>query len=138
MSKLVMMKGLPCSGKTEWATEWAMKKPNRVRLSWSESMAILGGRKLRECKLVAFDGFLRMMQTALRFGLDVVVDECNLNGLEFGIVLVRAQQCGAKIEWHTMKRTAEECKQRAREMGKPVNEMDIDRLAKKYEAWLKQ
>lgn len=133
-----MMKGLPCSGKTEWATEWVNKKANRVRLSWSDVLLTIGDRFRREHKPLAFDGFLRMVQVALNHGIDVVVDECNLNGLEFCIVLVRAQQCGAKIEWHTMKRTADECKQRAREMGKEVNEMDIDRLAKKYETWLKQ
>lgn len=56
-----MMKGLPCSGKTEWATEWVNKKTNRVRLSWSDVLLTIGDRFRGEHKLLAFEGFLRML-----------------------------------------------------------------------------
>ena len=70
-----MMKGLPCSGKTEWATKWANQKANRLRLSWSDILNSMGGRYSRERRPIAFDGMLRMMCVALRHGKDVVIDE---------------------------------------------------------------
>ena len=133
----MMMKGLPCSGKTEWATKWANQKASRRRLSWSDILNAMGGRYSRERRPIAFDGMLRMMCVALRHGKDVVIDECNLNSAEYGIILTRAMQCKVRTEWHTMKTTADECKIRAREQGKAVTDMDIDRLALRYAAWLK-
>ena len=47
-------------------------------------------RKQRELRVVAFDGMLRMMKTAFELGYDVVIDECNLNGFEWGIIITRA------------------------------------------------
>lgn len=38
-----MMKGLPFSGKTEWATKWAAEDPTRrIRLSWSDFLRSTG------------------------------------------------------------------------------------------------
>lgn len=133
-----MMKGLPFSGKTEWATKWANEKANRLRLSWSDLLTMMGDRYRRERRPIAFDGMLRMMTTALHEGKDVVIDECNLNGFEWGLIVVRAQECKAKVEWHTMKTTAEECKRRARAAGSHISDMEIDRLAQRWEVWLKQ
>lgn len=40
---LIMMKGLPFSGKTEWATKWAAEDPTRrIRLSWSDFLRSTG------------------------------------------------------------------------------------------------
>lgn len=134
-----MMKGLPYSGKTTWAIEWANAQSNRVRVSWSDMMEMLGGNKYRRDRLpIAFDMMLRGMCMSLRHGYDVVVDECNLNGLEVGVILARAQQCGAKIEWHTMETDVEECKRRARAAGSRLSDMYIDRLAERWSLWLKQ
>ena len=138
MPKLIMMKGLPFSGKTQWATEWANAKPNRLRLSWSDLLKMMGGREQREKRVIAYDGMLRMMCCALRAGNDVVIDECNLNGLEWGVIIARAQLCHAKVEWQTMKTTAEECKEKARAVDSPISDMEIDRLAKRFDVWLKQ
>ena len=49
---LLMMKGLPLSGKTEWALGWVAKGRNRVRVSWTDIMATLG-RKSRDRRLLA-------------------------------------------------------------------------------------
>ena len=132
------MKGLPYSGKTEWATKWVSQKSNRIRLSWSEGMRMMTTRKQRELRVVAFDGMLRMMKTAFELGYDVVIDECNLNGFEWGIIITRAQNCHAKVEWHTMTTPLEECKRRAKAAGANISDIEFDNLARRWEVWLKQ
>lgn len=133
-----MMKGLPLSGKTEWALAWANEQHDRIRVSWSDILRSMGDKFRRERRPLAFDAALRLMCCALRNGVDVVVDECNLHGSEWGLFCSRAQQCGANIEWHTMDVGVEECKRRNALLGHPVADMELDRLAERWKDWLKK
>ena len=112
---LLMMKGLPCSGKTEWALAWVAAR-----------------------RVLAFETAIHLMLQALKAGNDVVIDECNLIGYTIGLFVARAQMVGATVKWHTMETTPEECKRRNAAAGHPVDDMEIDRLAKAYAPWLKQ
>lgn len=134
---LLMMKGLPCSGKTEWALAWVAAKRNRVRVSWTDIMHSIG-RKSRDRRALAFETAIHLMLQALKAGNDVVIDECNLSGYTIGLFVARAQMVGATVKWHTMETTPEECKRRNAAAGHPVDDMEIDRLAKAYAPWLKQ
>lgn len=139
MPKLIMMQGLPCSGKTEWATAWACAKHNRLRISWTDMLKLIGGGKFqRERRPLAFDATLRLMSNALRGGMDVVLDECNLNAVEYGLFVAKAQQLRANVEWHRMSATPEECKRRSALHEHPVADLVIDRMAERYAAILKQ
>ena len=101
-------------------------------------MRMMTRRKQRELRVVAFDGMLRMMKTAFDLGYDVVIDECNLNGFEWGIIITRAQNCHAKVEWHTMNTPLEECKRTANAAGANISDIEFDNLARRWEVWLKQ
>ena len=101
-------------------------------------MRMMTTRKQRELRVVAFDGMLRMMKTAFDLGYDVVIDECNLNGFEWGIIITRAQNCHAKVEWYTMNTPLEECKRRAKAAGANISDIEFDNLARRWEVWLKQ
>lgn len=132
-----MMKGLPCSGKTEWAMAWVAAKQNRVRVSWTDIMHSIG-RKSRDRRLLAFETAIHLMLQALKAGNDVVIDECNLSGYTIGLFIGRAKMLGASVVWQTINTDPEECKRRNAAAGHPVDDMEIDRLAKTYAMWLKQ
>lgn len=138
-----MLKGLPCSGKTEWARRWADADPtHRVRLSWTETMRQLG-RHTRHRRLIAFEGCIHMMQQALSLGLDVCIDEENLDAALWTPFQARAQRACARTEWHTMKATADECKKRAVAACPDDDSLkraiiDIGYKADIYERWLKK
>lgn len=130
-----MMKGLPCSGKTEWAERWVSKGRNRVRVSWTDIMATLG-RKTRDRRLLAFETATHLTAQALQQGMDVVVDEMNLNPATFSMFLARAAKAGATVEWHNMRQTPDECKRRNAQRGHPVDDMEIERLSQEWQQWL--
>ena len=134
---MIILKGLPCSGKTEWALRWVSQSKKRVRVSWTDIMSSLG-RHSRDRRLLAFETATHLTVQALKAGNDVVLDECNLNGAEVGIFMVRAQLLGARVEWHNMQQSADQCKRRNAERGHPVDDMEIERLAHDYALWLKQ
>jgi len=134
---LVILKGLPCSGKTEWAERWVKASQKRVRVSWTDILATMG-RKTRDKRLLAFETATHLMVQALKRGCDVVLDEENLNGFEVGIFMTRARMLKCHVEWHNMRQTVEECKRRNAERGHPVDDMEIERLAREFAAALKQ
>ena len=70
---LLLMKCLPCSGKTEWALRWVEGKHNRVRVSWTDILKSIG-RKSRDRRLLAFETAIHLMLQALKNGFDVVLD----------------------------------------------------------------
>ena len=131
------MKGLPKSGKTTWAKAWAAAQHNRLRVSWTEILMMMGKEFRKERQTIAYDAAVRIMKNAIRNGQDVVVDECNLYGSEWGLFVGFAQQAGATVEWHTMKTSVEECCRRNAEAGYPLLEEQIVSLGEKYAAWLK-
>ena len=132
---LLMMKGLPLSGKTEWALGWVAKGRNRVRVSWTDIMATLG-RKSRDRRLLAYETSTHLMVQAMKRGCDVVLDEMNLDSRTFATFMARAQMLGARVEWHNMKKSCEECKRRNAQAGHPVDDMEIERLAHEFGVWL--
>ena len=140
---LIMMKGLPFSGKTEWATKWASEDPTRrIRLSWSDFLRSTG-RANRYRHVVAFEGICHMMLTALRLGMDVCIDEENLDGVMWGVFVARAQQEHARVIWQTIRATPVECKQRAVKYyvgGENCRRVcqDIDRKAELFGPWLEK
>ena len=97
---------------------------------------MMGERFRKERRILAVDCALRLLHTAMKEGKSVVLDECNLHGASFGIFIARAQQMGARIEWHNMNVSVEECKKRNAELGHPVSDFLIDRYAEKYSIWL--
>jgi hypothetical protein len=98
----------------------------------------MGDKFRRERRPLAFDAAMRLMCCALRQEMDVVLDECNLLGTEYGLFIARAQQLHANIEWKTMGVDVKECKRRNALLGHPVADMELDRLAERWQDWLKK
>ena len=137
MATLVILKGLPCSGKTEFANKWVSEKQKRIRISWTELLASMGKGPARLMKPLAIDAACRLMVQALRQGCDVILDELNLYPPEFAPFTGRASMERARIEWKAINPPLEEIKKRNAQSEHPVREMELDRLAEKYKLWLK-
>ena len=65
-----------------------------------------------------------------------VLDEMNLDSRTFATFMTRASMLGARVEWHNMKKSCEQCKRRNAQAGHPVDDMEIERLAHEFGVWL--
>ena len=80
MSKLIITRGLPASGKSTWAKQWVLEDPeHRVRINQDDIRLMLGKYWVpsRE-KLVQEIQFNAIIE-ALNREFDVVIDNTNLN-----------------------------------------------------------
>lgn len=80
--QLVLMIGLPGSGKTTWAKNWVMEKPHsRIRVSRNTIRSMLGPNTLitnqREALISVIES--TTVRDALKRGYDVVIDAHHLN-----------------------------------------------------------
>lgn len=83
MSKLIICRGIPASGKTFWAKQWVLEDPeHRVRFNNDDIRNMLGKYWVpsREPMVAAMkDSFV---EEAILLRLDMVVDNTNLNNKE--------------------------------------------------------
>lgn len=80
MSKLIICRGLPASGKSTWAKQWVLEDPeHRIRINQDDIRLMLGKywvpSREKLVQEIQFDAILE----ALSRGFDVVIDNTNLN-----------------------------------------------------------
>ena len=80
MSKLIITRGLPASGKSTWAKQWVLEDPeHRVRINQDDIRLMLGKywvpKREKLVQEIQFDAIVE----ALCREFDVVIDNTNLN-----------------------------------------------------------
>lgn len=80
MSKLIICRGLPASGKSTWAKQWVLEDPeHRIRVNQDDIRLMLGKywvpSREKLVQEIQFDAILK----ALSRGFDIVIDNTNLN-----------------------------------------------------------
>lgn len=80
MSKLIITRGLPASGKSTWAKQWVLEDPeHRVRINQDDIRLMLGKywvpSREKLVQEIQFDAIVE----ALSRGFNVVIDNTNLN-----------------------------------------------------------
>lgn len=80
MSKLIICRGLPASGKSTWAKQWVLEDPeHRVRINQDDIRLMLGKywvpSREKLVQEIQFDAIIE----ALSRKFDVVIDNTNLN-----------------------------------------------------------
>lgn len=76
MSKIIILRGPYCSGKTTWAKKYCTKHKNSIRISQKELLSILSGEKpnsnlIEIVKQIQFD----VISQAIIEGLDLIIDD---------------------------------------------------------------
>jgi predicted kinase len=101
MTRLIIMRGLPASGKTTWAKDWVALDPhNRARVNRDDLRAMVhdgfyGGHGTERRILKARDV---LIASFLHAGLDVVIDDTNLPSGTVRDLMKLAAAAGAEVE----------------------------------------
>ena len=80
MSKLIICRGLPASGKSTWAKQWVLEDPeHRVRINQDDIRLMLGKYWVPKREPLVQHIQEEALIEALLKGYDIVIDNTNLN-----------------------------------------------------------
>lgn len=80
MSKLIICRGIPASGKSTWAKQWVLEDPeHRVRINQDDIRNMLGKYWVPSREPLVQHIQEEALIEALNRGFDVVIDNTNLN-----------------------------------------------------------
>lgn len=80
MSKLIICRGLPASGKSTWAKQWVLEDPeHRVRINQDDIRLMLGKYWVPNREPLVQHIQKEALIEALERGYDIVIDNTNLN-----------------------------------------------------------
>lgn len=135
--ELILTRGLPASGKTTFAVEWAGEASNRTRVNRDDLRMKLFGewyftdsRDVKEKRVTEFQHAL--IKKALSLGHSVIVDDTNLNPKVFRTFESIASQFSLKISNIDFPISVEESIIRQEGRDKPVPKEAIKMMASKY------
>lgn len=80
MNKLIICRGLPASGKSTWAKQWVLEDPeHRVRINQDDIRLMLGKYWVPAREPIVGTIQQEAILAAMSFGVDIVIDNTNLN-----------------------------------------------------------
>lgn len=133
MSKLIICRGIPASGKTFWAKQWVLEDPeHRVRFNNDDIRNMLGKYWVpsREPMVAAMKyGFV---EKAMLLRLDIVVDNMNLNNKEIEYWRHWANLHNYDLEFKDFFTPLQECIDRDSKRPNPIGEEVIRKTYEKY------
>lgn len=133
IKEVIIMRGLPASGKTTKALEVLSVKENCVRLNRDSLRDMLNGGVYSP--LLEFhirDIEKQICIDFLRKGFSVVIDDTNLMDRDIERWTNVASLYGAEVSICSMNTPVEECVERDKSREKPVGESVIRGMNKKY------
>lgn len=137
MSKVIMTKGLPASGKSTWAKEWISEKRGRVRINRDDLRLMMSGTTKMEhaatCEALVLAASLNILRNALILDRDVVCDNTNLNPQTVKHFLKVCDEMGAEVEWKVFNTSMEECIRRDSQREQPVGAEAIQTMWRKHQ-----
>lgn len=132
--KLIIVRGLPFSGKTSWTRDQCGKKTDRIRVSWKEILHSMSEKEytMPITHLAIFTA-ASLSKEALSKGMTVYLDDVNLYGPSLSLFIRDADLLGAKIEYHLVKCSVEKAKKQCIQSGGCAADLErIDLLAAEY------
>lgn len=83
MRKIIICRGIQGSGKTTWAKQWVIEKPNeRIRINNDDIRNMLGKYWVPERESLVSQIRFNILESAMFYGYDIVIDNMNLNDKE--------------------------------------------------------
>lgn len=134
MSKLVVITGLPGSGKTERARQIIQENINYVRLNRDDlrKTFFLNKPWLQEEEEVVPLIQHMMCRSLLKLGKNIVIDDLNLNKKTVERYTVLAKECNAEVDFIHLRPSIFQCILRDKKRENPVGAETILKIANEY------
>lgn len=122
MQKIIMLKGLPASGKSTWAKEKINENSNYIRINKDDIREFITGKwtPKKEKNVIAIRNSL--IKAGISLGKNVIIDDTNLNPKHEQSLKTLAQELGVEFEVNDsfLKVPVEECVERDIKRDKSV------------------
>ena len=83
MKKIILTRGIQGSGKTTWAKQWVIERPNdRIRINNDDIRNMLGKYWVPERESLVSQIRFNILRSAMFDGYNIVIDNMNLNDKE--------------------------------------------------------
>ena len=122
MQKIIMLKGLPASGKSTWAKEKINENSNYIRINKDDIRESITGKWTSKKEKIVISIRNSLIKTGISLGKNVIIDDTNLNPKHEQSLKTLAQELGAEFEVNDsfLKVPVEECVERDIKRDKSV------------------
>ena len=135
MRKIILLRGLPGSGKSTWARALIRKNPEQYKRINKDDLRMMMDDDIWSSSNEKFILHIRnvIIAEALKSGKDVIVDDTNLHPKHEKYLSKVALAYGAVLEFQDfLDISVEECIARDSKRPKPVGEKTIREMAARY------
>ena len=122
MQKIIMLKGLPASGKTTWAKEKINENSNYIRINKDDIRESITGKWTPKKEKIVISIRNSLIKVGINLGKNVIIDDTNLNPKHEQSLKTLAQELGVEFEVNDsfLKVPVEECVERDIKRDKSV------------------
>lgn len=122
MQKIIMLKGLPASGKSTWAKEKINENSNYIRINKDDIRESITGKWTSKKEKIVISIRNSLIKTGISLGKNVIIDDTNLNPKHEQSLKTLAQELGVEFEINDsfLKVPVEECVERDIKRDKSV------------------
>lgn len=131
MSKVIILQGIPASGKTTWAKQYIDENPDTIRVNKDSLREMLNNgvwSKGNEQNVLQIRDFI--IENALAYEYNVIVDDTNLAQHNIDTIAKIAEKFGATVEIKIFEVSVKEAIERDLNREKTVGEKVIKRMAR--------
>ena len=147
MSKVIICRGIPGSGKSTWAKQWVSQNPQkRIRINYDDMRMMFGEYWVPQREKIPFVKDIRncILRNAIYNDFDIVIDNMNLNPREINDIRYQVQEIcyerscregksiNYEIEFVDFKTPLEECIERDSRRPNKIGAEKITEIYNKY------
>lgn len=122
MQKIIMLKGLPASGKSTWAKEKINENSNYIRINKDDIRESITGKWTSKKEKIVISIRNSLIKAGINLGKNVIIDDTNLNPKHEQSLKTLAEELGVEFEVNDsfLKVPVEECVERDIKRDKSV------------------